>query len=287
MGRFIEVDGSDIFLQEIGPPNGPVLVFVHATIAWGGTWLPTMSWFAERGFHCMAVDMPPMGFSSVSSQGYGREAQGKLLAHLIEILGLQKFTLIGHSFGARATLTSAALVRERLQHLVIVSGAVGWTNQTGPEQPETHFFLHSLLSLSFVRNLLGSIVTHPSFTRPGLELFVANGNSVEDKILRVYQQPFFLQKKSSMIGDWMGEFLTSNDIGLSNDTSEIFPKLTMKTLLVWGLQDTTTPVWQGERMAKRIPSARLVLLDRVGHLPQIEKPGEFRERLLEFLTEGI
>lgn len=286
-GRFVQVDGNDIFLQEMGPANGTVLVFVHATIAWGGTWQPTMSWFAERGFHCIAVDMPPMGYSSSSATGYGRETQGKLLARLLEILNLRNVVLIGHSFGARATLTAAALARDRLQNLIIASGAIGWTNEASIEQPQNHSLLRSLLSLNPVQNLLGSVVTHPSITRPGLELFVAKGYSVDDQILKIYQEPFFLKNKSSWVGDWMVEFLTSEDVTLANDTTEIFPKLTIKTLLIWGREDITTPVWQGERLAHRLPSAQLVLLDGVGHLPQIEKPYEFRQSILNFLITNF
>jgi pimeloyl-ACP methyl ester carboxylesterase len=284
-GKFIQVGGSELFYQDIGPAGGPALVFVHATIAWGGTWMPTMQWLAGRGFRSIALDMPPMGYSSSSDLGYGRKVQGQLIAEVLRTLNLQNVTLVGHSFGARATLTGASLERKRIKNIVIASGAVGWTNLSGPEEVKTPTWIKTVFNLNFFRSLIGAIVTNPLLTRYGLELFMAPGRSVDDEILNIYQAPFFVERKSIWIGDWMSEFLTSEDVELANDTSHIFSRLDMKALVIWGDKDTTTPLWQGERLTKRLPSARMIVLKGVGHLPQIEAPNEFRSILYKFLKE--
>ena len=54
------------------------------------------------------------------------------------------------------------------------------------------------------------------------------------------------------------------------------------TLLVWGRQDVVTPPEAAEGFARSIPGSRLVWLDRCGHAPMIEKPGEFAAAVLEF-----
>ena len=55
------------------------------------------------------------------------------------------------------------------------------------------------------------------------------------------------------------------------------------TLVVWGADDRLVPLAYGEAWARSIPGARLVTLDRCGHLPPLEQPERFAEVALGFL----
>jgi pimeloyl-ACP methyl ester carboxylesterase len=63
------------------------------------------------------------------------------------------------------------------------------------------------------------------------------------------------------------------------------PEITAPTLLVWGRQDSITPVEVGEIFARRLPQARLHVLDRCGHAPNIEQPEALNRLAEEFLAE--
>jgi pimeloyl-ACP methyl ester carboxylesterase len=56
-------------------------------------------------------------------------------------------------------------------------------------------------------------------------------------------------------------------------------------LLVWGVQDTITPAFVGEKFKELLPDARLHLLEKCGHAPMMEHPEEFNRLLKEFLLE--
>jgi pimeloyl-ACP methyl ester carboxylesterase len=56
-------------------------------------------------------------------------------------------------------------------------------------------------------------------------------------------------------------------------------------LIVWGREDAILPLEQGERLARDIPGARLVVLDGVGHAAQLEAPDRLLEVALPFLVE--
>ena len=56
-------------------------------------------------------------------------------------------------------------------------------------------------------------------------------------------------------------------------------------LLVWGIQDTITPAFVGEKFKELLPDARLFLLDHCGHAPMMEHPKEFNRLLYQFLLE--
>jgi pimeloyl-ACP methyl ester carboxylesterase len=55
------------------------------------------------------------------------------------------------------------------------------------------------------------------------------------------------------------------------------------TLVLWGANDKLFPLPYGQAYQKGIPGARLVTIDRCGHLPHVEAPERFAEAVLDFL----
>jgi pimeloyl-ACP methyl ester carboxylesterase len=55
------------------------------------------------------------------------------------------------------------------------------------------------------------------------------------------------------------------------------------TLLVWGIQDSVTPIWVGEKFHELITSSELVKVDECGHAPMMEKPDVFNTALRDFI----
>jgi pimeloyl-ACP methyl ester carboxylesterase len=63
-------------------------------------------------------------------------------------------------------------------------------------------------------------------------------------------------------------------------------RITVPTLVLWGADDKLIPAQYGPAFRDLIPNARLEILERCGHLPQIEKMAEFVEKLTRFI-EGV
>jgi pimeloyl-ACP methyl ester carboxylesterase len=63
----------------------------------------------------------------------------------------------------------------------------------------------------------------------------------------------------------------------------LVPRVQAPGLVLWGRNDGWAPLAHGERFAREIPGARLVVLDRCGHMPQEERPAETLEVLAAFL----
>jgi pimeloyl-ACP methyl ester carboxylesterase len=61
-------------------------------------------------------------------------------------------------------------------------------------------------------------------------------------------------------------------------------KLTMPAKLIWGKNDTITPVFVAQEFQKLLPNASLTLLEKCGHAAMMEKPDEFNATLASFLT---
>lgn len=56
-------------------------------------------------------------------------------------------------------------------------------------------------------------------------------------------------------------------------------------LVVWGTGDAYIPWQQAERQRESFPSARIELLEGLGHWPFLEDPGRVNEQVIPFLRE--
>ena len=72
---------------------------------------------------------------------------------------------------------------------------------------------------------------------------------------------------------------------LRHNIGERLHHITKPALLVWGIQDTITPAFVGEKFKELLPDARLHLMDKCGHAPMMEHPNDFNRLLEEFLVE--
>ena len=73
--------------------------------------------------------------------------------------------------------------------------------------------------------------------------------------------------------------------GLVADFSALLKKIKTPILVIWGRQDCILPVAEGEASVETMADVRLHVMDRAGHLPQIDKPEEFNATVLHFLSD--
>jgi len=68
--------------------------------------------------------------------------------------------------------------------------------------------------------------------------------------------------------------------------AHFLPRITNRTLILWGREDRIVPVECGEQYRRLVPRATLTVLEQCGHLPPIEQPDEFARHVLDFLGGG-
>ena len=70
---------------------------------------------------------------------------------------------------------------------------------------------------------------------------------------------------------------------IRNNLGEELSQIKIPTLLIWGKNDTVTPPFVAEEFHKLIPHSQLHFIDKCGHAPMMEVPGEFNDLLDNFL----
>jgi pimeloyl-ACP methyl ester carboxylesterase len=283
-GHFVSAGDIKLYVQEDGPPSGSPVVFIHGFGAWSETWKKTTTVLAAHGFHTIALDVPPFGFSEKVTDGtFSRQAQAQRIIKVLDTLKRKQVVLVGHSVGGRPTVEVALSAPDRIMALVVVDGAFGFGNdgELAPNDPT--LLARAFFGFTPLRNaVLSASATNPLMTKRLLSTFVANPEILTPALLSVYQKPFIVKDSTNRLGDWLKVLSVGIDTSLSGKLSN-FSKLAMPTLLIWGDKDTITPLWQGEKLKKIIPNSSLTVLNGLGHIPQIEDPDQFNSALVPFL----
>ena len=68
--------------------------------------------------------------------------------------------------------------------------------------------------------------------------------------------------------------------------AEDLPKMTTKTAIIWGAQDSVTPPNVAEEFNTLLPNSSLYWIDKCGHAPMMEHPDQFNVVLHAWMIEN-
>jgi pimeloyl-ACP methyl ester carboxylesterase len=131
--------------------------------------------------------------------------------------------------------------------------------------------------------LVGATATWPGLSATLLRQFVHRKEVVTDQIVPAYQIPFARESFSARLGDWAASFAKAScEPADSLDTVKLakWSKDGLRIALVWGEEDTITPIAQGRALQRWMTGASLITLPGVGHIPHIESADAFAATLL-------
>ena len=90
---------AELAVEDMGNPDGPVLMFVHGFSSWRGEWYTTVSPAITNHFRCLLVDLPGCGDSSEANDANTIPAFAAAVIAAADALGVASFTFVGHALG--------------------------------------------------------------------------------------------------------------------------------------------------------------------------------------------
>jgi 3-oxoadipate enol-lactonase len=72
-----------------------------------------------------------------------------------------------------------------------------------------------------------------------------------------------------------------------DDQTPLLSTISTPTLILVGAEDALTPVADSEKMHQAIAGSRLVVIDKAGHVSNLERTEQFNEALMDFLREAL
>lgn len=269
---FIDVDGVSTRYLHAG--SGPAVLLLHGIGAAADNWIRTVDALAQR-FSVLAPDNLGAGFTGIVDLK-GGPPQPRMVRHLArfaEVLGIEGYSVVGHSYGGLLAALLYFHRPERMRKLVVACSASTFLppdeqrkalersfSQLGPagESAELEEFCarkrraafdpasipEALLYATFIANARPGRLAFYKATMQGL---IASADSTEH---RVYSR---------------------------------LEKITVPTLAISGRNDAGCSAEVVEREARRIGGAKHVVFDRCGHFPMLEHAAAFNGLVSEFL----
>lgn len=112
-----------LHVHEFGPADGRPVVFLHGLTGHGGRW----RLLAERelaDFRVVAPDLRGHG-DSTRLPPWNLEQHADDVIDLLDVLGLDRVPLVGHSYGGATALHVTARAPERVERLALLDPAIG------------------------------------------------------------------------------------------------------------------------------------------------------------------
>ncbi len=172
----------------------------------------------------------------------------------------KKTILIGHSFGGRIAIKYAAKYPEKIDKLIL-TGAAGIKRKLTARQKA--LFIAAKTGKTF-------------FSLPIINKFQKPVYNTFSKIAQSRKKDYY--QASSRMKEIMKNVL-------AEDLTEYLDKIKNPTLLVWGREDKTTPLADGEIMNGKIENSKLVVIDDANHSLPYQKAEEFGEVVGEFIKK--
>jgi pimeloyl-ACP methyl ester carboxylesterase len=272
--RTVTLHGHAFSYRDSG--TGPALLFIHGLLGSQKQWVHLVDRLDED--HRLIVpDLFGHGESAKPVGDYSLGAHAATLRDLLDRLGIEQVSLVGHSLGGGIAMVFAYLFPERVDKLVLVaSGGLG--REVSPllrsaTLPGAEYVLPVIASgwmrdrLASAGRLLGSVGL-----RPGRDLTeVWDGfTSLGDADTR----RAFLATTRAVI-DPGGQSVNAHDY---------LPDATpIPTLVVWGTKDRMIPAWHAASATASMENCRVELFQGSGHFPHLDDPERFATLVREFV----
>lgn len=251
MEKELELEGLTVKMEVTG--EGRPLILMHG---WGcdHTTVRSIAAVASQTHKVYNIDFPGFGGSQEPAEVWGVERYTRLVERLVESEELANPVLVGHSFGGRVAILFAS--RNAVDKVVLVDAAGIKPRRSAAYYLKVYSFKAGKM---FWQMILGK-----ERAQKRIDAMRARRGSSD------------YTNASSMMRAILSKVV-------NEDLTDRLPLIKAPTLLIWGENDTATPLADAKKMSRLIPDAGLVSFPGCGHYSFLDNPSQFRAVLSSFL----
>ncbi len=266
---FITVNGARLWYEDTGVTTGHAVIFVHAAICDHRQWDKQTAPFAQK-YRVIRFDMRGFGQSELPAGPFSLSDD---IGGVLDALGVERSAVIACSMGGSAAIDFALNQPERASALVLVgTGVGGGPSDIAPEEERLIAEMEAAeksgdvarLNDAMLRFWVDSPRRAPEQVAPGVRALVAEMIDINNR----------------RAGEWEHAQSQRTDPPAAQRLSEIH----MPTLLIVGGDDALDVRETAELLEAGVAGARRVVMPGLTHVPNMERPDEFNQLVLDFLA---
>lgn len=281
----------DVAFETGGPAGGAPLILLHGWPDDVRTWDPVLPALHAAGWRSIVPWLRGYGATRFRSAATMRSGQlaalGQDLLDLADALGLARFAVVGHDWGARAAYIAAAVAPERVSRCVALS--VGWgTNDPGQRlslRQARNYWYHWFMALE--RGAAQVQGDGKAFARIMWETWSPPGwftDAEFDTAARAFENPDWAAITLHSYRHRWGHAEGDPAYAALERRLTPTPVIAVPTLTLHGAADGANEL-ASSAGRERFFSGRYErrVLDGIGHFPQREAPAAVAAAILDFL----
>jgi pimeloyl-ACP methyl ester carboxylesterase len=242
-------NGINVSYDVQGNPGAEPIVFVHGWPDSGFSFRRVAANLDPLRIRSFAYDQRGFGAADRPLEGYTVDHFASDVIEFLDAVGVERATLVGHSFGSFVARRAAELQPGRVAGLVLIGSAMTAANDVLREVLEAVQSLDDPISVDFVREFQASTL-HIPVPDAFFDGLVAESSKAPARVWR----------------DTLANLLDFDD------ATEL-RRIEAPTLLVWGERDGLfSSHAEQRRLEAAIPNARLTVYGDTGHSPNWERP---------------
>jgi pimeloyl-ACP methyl ester carboxylesterase len=254
---FVEAAGVRVQLRQGG--TGPPLLVLHGELGVPG-WLRAYEQLAQH-FTVYVPSLPGFGQSARPDWIVSVRDLAAWVTWVVRDLKLsQPLPVIGFSLGGWIAAEIATVNASLFTKMVLV-GAAGLKPETGEVWD---YFVHSS------RDAFAQAFCDPAQASEYAQYYGRAWTPEEETQAELNRE--------------MAARLLWKPYMRSHTLPSLLRGVATPTLVVWGREDAIVPVDVCQRFVRAIPGAMTKVLDRCGHMPEMEQPDAFARAVLDFLA---
>ena len=270
----VTIHGHERVYVKVG--EGPVLLLLHGLGCDHTTWAPVIRDLA-RHYTVVAPDLLGHGASAKPRADYSVGGYANGMRDLLTVLGIDKVTVVGHSFGGGVAMQFAYQFPERTERMILVASGGFGPEVTPMIRAVTLPGFHQAMGVATL-----PIVRH--LGKAGLRALSRTGMSATRDLAEVAEiyESFRDPRARAAIAhvvrscvDTKGQIVTMVD--------RAYLTQAMPMLVVWGTDDHVIPAEHAENAARIAPGAVVEIVPNSGHFPHKDHPDRFVKLVGDFI----
>ncbi len=253
----IKINDYNINYEVAG--EGKPVVLVHGWLTNLDTMRPLQN-HLSKNFKVYNLDVIGFGKSDLPKKPLSSEDFADFLNDFLDALNIENPILIGHSNGGRMIINLAGRNLRKINKIVLIDSA----GIVPKRKPKYYAKVYTFKALKNITKLF-----------PNTEMF----RNIRERMLGKFgssdykNSPEVLRKTMSII--------------VNEDQKGVMPNIKAPTLIIWGENDTATPLEDAKTMEKLIPDSGLVVYKGRSHFSYLEELPNVLVVLDEFLKDDI
>lgn len=232
--------------------QGQVLMLLHGLFGALSNWEGVVHRFSGK----FRVLIPMLPIYEMPIKDAGLEGLRKFVEEFVDFMKLNDMIIMGNSLGGHVGLLYTLHNPSKVSKMVLTGSSGLFENAMGGSYPRRG-------SYDYIKERVAYTFYDPQVASKELVDEVFETTKSIPKAMRIVAIAKSAQRNN-----------------LAND----LPKISVPTLLIWGLNDTITPPIVAHDFNRLIAGSELKFIDKCCHAPMMEHPEKFNELMEDFLV---